>query len=310
MYQKECEKYRNKSKWRKYKCDWWCDVYWDDYENGDVLKFIIKDEDVEMFRLFLENGFNVNQSYKMIDCDTKAVKEENSPFFSYLLTQGKFKLLNLALDYGLDPNIKYKSRDETVLINMCATVKINNKNECIKFFKKCIEKGVDVNAKDIYGMDALLFAITRDHYELIKILLENGANIKTVATDQSNVLHNADDANIKIIKLLMEYGAEELLNDKKKGTPTSAGPQGTGYTPVMCAMFRSDENLLYYLSLGAEVDYVTENGESFWSMLYRRVKYEKNDKILKQIKKYLGENRVEENLKKEKNKERMRDLFN
>jgi hypothetical protein len=141
-------------------------------------------------------------------------------------------------------------------------------------------------------------------------LLENGANIKTVATDQSNVLHNADDANIKIIKLLMEYGAEELLNDKKKGTPTSAGPQGTGYTPVMCAMFRSDENLLYYLSLGAEVDYVTENGESFWSMLYRRVKYEKNDKILKQIKKYLGENRVEENLKKEKNKERMRDLFN
>jgi hypothetical protein len=45
-------------------------------------------------------------------------------------------------------------------------------------------------------------------------------------------------------------------------------------------------------------------------MLYRRVKYEKNDKILKQIKKYLGENRVDENLKKEKNNERLNDLFN
>jgi ankyrin repeat protein len=183
------------------------------------------------------------------------------------------------------------------------------KKAFIEFFKKCIENGADIHKKDVYGMDALLFSVSREHEELIKILIEYGADIKTISSNYSNVLHIANSANVKLIKLLIENGAHKVLNDIKKGTQTTAGLMTPGYTPIMCAINYNDENVLYYLSLGADVNHMTEDGISFWSLLYQKIKYDPNDKFIEQVKNYLGENRVEENMKKEKNKERLHNLF-
>jgi len=77
----------------------------------------------------------------------------------------------------------------------------------IELIKFLLENGANVNAKnkDSYDDTPLHTAVSRDDIEIIKILLEHGADVNAASTDQSTPLLLSN--NGEVIKLLIEQGA-------------------------------------------------------------------------------------------------------
>jgi hypothetical protein len=71
-------------------------------------------------------------------------------------------------------------------------------------------KGVDVNAKTEYGVTALAFAAGKGHIAVVRLLLENKADVNTKDTFYgSSPLDNAaTNGHAKVVELLLESGAQ------------------------------------------------------------------------------------------------------
>jgi hypothetical protein len=74
--------------------------------------------------------------------------------------------------------------------------------------KELLDKGVDVNAANSYGGTALAFACDRGHLEVIKLLLDRGANPDTQDTFYKSkpVVWAAQKGHTEIVKLLLDRG--------------------------------------------------------------------------------------------------------
>ena len=84
------------------------------------------------------------------------------------------------------------------------------KNEIVKLL---LDRGADVNAKDSYGWTPLLYAAAHGKNEIVKLLLDRGADVNVKANDGKTALSIAESSSyIKfesdIAKLLREAGAK------------------------------------------------------------------------------------------------------
>ncbi len=89
-----------------------------------------------------------------------------------------------------------------------------------------LDKGADVNAKNIYGITPLLYAVDMGNYDLAKLLIDRGADVNYLPPYDppaiaGAIIHNRDT----ILKLLLESGADPDLKDK------------FGYTPLAYAIY-------------------------------------------------------------------------
>jgi len=88
---------------------------------------------------------------------------------------------------------------QTALHLACDSNSINN-------FKFLIQKGANLEARDINGLSPLLYACKVGNLEAVKYLLnETNANIEAVSNDRKNLLRFA-----------IERGNEELVNFVKE----------------------------------------------------------------------------------------------
>ena len=76
--------------------------------------------------------------------------------------------------------------------------------------KAFLDKGVDVNAKTNYGATALSYACDKGHVEIVKLLLERGANPNQKDTFYGEVPMGwaLVKGHAEVVKLLLEHGAE------------------------------------------------------------------------------------------------------
>lgn len=76
--------------------------------------------------------------------------------------------------------------------------------------KELLDAGADVNAANKYGGTALAFACDRERAEVVKLLLERGANPNTKDTFYGNTPLGwaAGRGNAEIVRALLEKGAE------------------------------------------------------------------------------------------------------
>ncbi len=85
----------------------------------------------------------------------------------------------------------------------------------LEIYKYYIDKGVDVNAQDDWGNTPLYYAVTRvKKYDVIKIMLENGANPDIKNEDEESAFDKTF-LDIKLTKLMLEYKADPILRDTK-----------------------------------------------------------------------------------------------
>ena len=151
-------------------------------ENGITPIFWVRNDNVEIAKLLIENGADVNAKTKHKTW-TKFGKVVNSPTVS----------------------IPAQSTPLYIAI-------INN---YIKTSKLLIENGADVNAKDAKGHTPLHFA---KNLEIVKLLIKNGADVNA-RKGVSPPLY--DTYNIEIAKLLIENGADVNAKSPWGYTPLS-----------------------------------------------------------------------------------------
>ena len=87
-----------------------------------------------------------------------------------------------------------------------------------------LDKGANVNVKGFRGFTPLMQAILERHVEVVKVLLEYGANPNhtcdgngtplSVSVCEKDMAENFDNAALKIFKLLIKYGAGASVNTK------------------------------------------------------------------------------------------------
>ena len=115
------------------------------------------------------------------------------------------KLVQKLLEMNADPNIS-DSKGYTPLM-----MAVLHKQQLVEFL---ITKRANVNHTNTISYTALMFAIYhRPNFEVVKLLLENGANINTYSPIRSSLLihvciNSKYPQQIEIARLLIEYGAD------------------------------------------------------------------------------------------------------
>jgi ankyrin repeat protein len=100
-----------------------------------------------------------------------------------------------------------------------------NKNNQFKFLLYCkenditninllLDKGIDINSKDIHGTNGFHIACMNGHIKTIKLLLKRGIDINAIDNNKFTGLHFAcGKGHLEIVKLLLDKGADVNAKD-------------------------------------------------------------------------------------------------
>ena len=79
----------------------------------------------------------------------------------------------------------------------------------LETIKSLLAKGIDVNTKTNYGATALSYACDRGHIEIVRVLLENGAdpNAKDTFYGATPIIWAAQRGHVDVVAVLLEKGA-------------------------------------------------------------------------------------------------------
>ena len=147
---------------------------WTYKKRGTTPLHWIRNDNVEIAKLLIDNGADVNAKTKKF-FKTKFGKFTSSPTISILaqstplhiaILNKHIKTAKLLIENGADVNAKYSYGYTPLHI-------INN----IDIIKLLIDKGADVNAKDDYRNTPLHYA---KDLEIVKLLIDNGADVNAI----------------------------------------------------------------------------------------------------------------------------------
>ena len=145
--------------------------------------------------------------------------------------------------------------------------------------KLLIHRGADVTATDLFGRTALHAAVETRRPGLARALLEAGAHVDAVFTDRVPALRGdyisrapykgatpfwlaAQDANVPMMQLLLEAGADPTLRNAFGATPLMVA-SGLGENDARRPPdHRVEEAVRLLLSLGADVAAVDQGGRT------------------------------------------------
>lgn len=192
------------------------------YLSGEFTPLMCSIENIEILKLLLENGADVNQANKMnMTALTMAVMINNTD------------AVKLLLEYNADVNVVSTLNDQTPLM-----FAIQNKNETI--IKLLQGKFADINAKDSFGNTALMQAITPTgvNMEQIKYLINNTTQINEFNDlGLSPLLKTVGLDLVELVKYLLENGAD--INQKNnKGVDAITVARKTKNNPEMIKLLK------------------------------------------------------------------------
>ena len=161
------------------------------------LKNFIGNNDINMVKLLLENGGDkvINDIVYTESC------------IHWGLDNGNIEMIKLLLEHGADVNLLTKKGMSSYQLNNIITD--SNKKENIEILQLLLDNGLDANTV-LYKTPILETAISKRNTELVKLLLEYGAN-PNAKTDnpEFTMLDFACDTEIpEIVELLIKYGAD------------------------------------------------------------------------------------------------------
>lgn len=121
-----------------------------------------------------------------------------------------------------------------------------------KIVELLIDKGLDVNSVDSYGLTTLHFAIKYGNLEVVKLLIANGINVNAKDGDGQTPLHHSIiNGFLDIAELLIANKADVKVRDN------------FGDTPLHRASFRGYTKMLeLFLKKGADPNAKDRNGRT------------------------------------------------
>ncbi len=245
-----------------------------DYNNETALVNAIQAGHVENARVLLEKGAD------------KAVTSAIGEPLMHLSPTGNAPMVQLLLDYGLDPNSRFGTYNETLLFKVVmaehrfvsASIDVllkggadlearrDNGNtplmEAMKFgsvetLDHLVAKGADLKVRNHGGQSLIFFAVDRGLASHVAWALKHGGDVKDRDKDGKTLVHQAvftyDSGMLKDSML-------RWVIDKKVNLNT---PNNSGVTPLMMAVYADyldKVNLL--LENGALVKAVDKEGKT------------------------------------------------
>jgi ankyrin repeat protein len=181
----------------------------------------------------------------------------------YSNLNSNFKMVNLLLIYGADPNIKDIDGFDSFMIS-CRN---SNNGSNIETVKLLLNHGIDVNTRNIEGFTPLMgssrYTKTYSTIETVKVLLENGADPNLQNNDGNTALilssrYTKKESSIETVKLLLEYGADVNI---KNHVGWDALMQSCRYTDIDSTI----ETVKLLLENGANVN--TKNIDGMYTLM-------------------------------------------
>lgn len=173
-----------------------------DNDNNGIFNYAVSKGNKELLQEIIKKGYLYNNLNN---------KGENPMFFATRGSRSGYHPLayfQYLEKLGITPNIK-NNEGRTPLHNL------SYGNKDIATLQYFIDKGVDVNQADNEGNTALLNASRRNSLEVIKLLANKTKNINTTNKEGYSALTRALRNNPKVVKFILEKGADVSLIDNK-----------------------------------------------------------------------------------------------
>ena len=179
-----------------------------------------------------QNDFNAVENILKENVKTMSATDKRlvmSFALTYSYGENAIKAVRLLQDYNINPNnfdiytaINRNQPDNVINLILSNNVKANGEilllameKQRFDLAKQFIQTGVDVNyqyplsKKYADGMTPLLYASKWNNFELVKLLVENGAKVNTRNKEGSTALAlSRANENAQIYNYLIEQGAE------------------------------------------------------------------------------------------------------
>ena len=197
--------------------------------NQTPLNLALQYENLEMAKILIQNGANVNSFHMMetpLHWAAKFGKVEVAKFLLHhgasvnsLITktplflaceEGQIDMTKLLLNHGANVQLAYN--DSTPLYVAC-------QNGHLDVVKLLLRRHVNVTPW-LGRKNPLHAAIGMGHLEVAKLLIQHGANVNARDKENSTPLHIAcKKGNLELVKLLLDNGARSDFHDQDMYTP-------------------------------------------------------------------------------------------
>ncbi|KAM4615601.1 uncharacterized protein ACJ7VT_010685 [Polymixia lowei] len=134
---------------------------------------------------------------------------------------GSFECVRLLLEYGAKVNPALTSRTASPLHEAC----MGGNSDCVKHL---IAAGARLEAYDLYYGTPLHVACANQHTECVKVLLNAGehqcnlglgAKVNAARLHETPLHHAAKGTRVDMIEVLVEFGADVYVRDKREKKP-------------------------------------------------------------------------------------------
>ena len=167
---------------------------------------------------------------------------------------GNLDILKELIKQGADVNAENNNK-ETIL-HLAARAQKPNK-ELVKYLLENKEIKQRLKAKDKFGLTAIHIVGFNGNLEILKELINQGADINAVTNDEQTILHLAAGAQKPNIELL------KYLLDNKEIKQKLEARQKNGWTALHIAAFYGNlERLSELINQGADISAATNNEET------------------------------------------------
>lgn len=178
-----------------------------------ALLFLAEKKDLpDAVKLLIQNGVNPN-----IKTDF-----ENTPLILAALYDN-VETVKILLEFGADVNIKNQEKNNA-LMEMLDNNWINKITpDALRIIEILINAGIDVNATNVYGETPILLAVKKNNFELVKLLLNSGANpnVSFGGYEITPLKIAASNGNFDIVKILLQAGANPNASNQEGETAAS-----------------------------------------------------------------------------------------
>lgn len=235
----------------------------DDAGNG-IFNYASKKGNIELMNYLIKKGV----SYKSLNQEGG-----NAMIFASQATRGHanpLETFTFLEKLGIAPNVVTKNG----LTPLHILASKSKDSDVLTYF---IKKGIDINQKDDNGKTALTNAVERNSFDIVRFLVENGANVLIDDKKGNHLTHY----------LINSYNSKNSkeFNDKlnyltEKGLKITQ-PQGNGNTLFHLALDKKDLGLLKKVhELGIDVNAKNKEGIT---ALHKAAMTSKDEKILKYL---------------------------
>lgn len=181
-------------------------------DNKLILKSFEAFESVDKLLTKLEKNYPAYLKEEAKKTAHKKLFDEGIPFtpdsFSFHIAKENEKICNMFLEAGMDVNC----RDAAGTPMICIAARSGRKS----MIEWLLSEGADINAvsKD-RGYSAVMDAVWKSSPDIVKFLIEKGANLNFISNDGQTALIVATGAsNPRICELLVKNGADPTYKDR------------------------------------------------------------------------------------------------